>query len=124
MTVGAQGTVTIWDRGVKLFSADDHGLTVSGRRVAAWAEISRFEDGGDYDSYGHTYWLLVVVLRTGKRVWVPAPKRPAPETVAVVNRVAERHGIPADVAGVPMKDGEPVRPSRWGMFWRWFEEAP
>jgi hypothetical protein len=114
MTEGAQGAVTIWQGGVVILSADDHGVTVRrlaapSRRVAG-AEISRFEDGGGWDDQRGIYWQLVVVLRTGKKVkGYPIPPAPAPETVAAVRRVAERHGIPADVTGVPMKDGKPVR---------------
>jgi DNA-binding transcriptional regulator YdaS (Cro superfamily) len=109
MTVGAQGTVTIWQGGDMFLTADGHGVTVHERRVAAWAEISRFEDGGGWSSEVGLYWTLVAVLRTGKRVGVAGSGWPAsPDTVAAVNRVAERHGIPAGVTGVPMENGKPV----------------
>lgn len=111
----AQGTVTIWQGGRAVLSADDHGVTVrrplARPRRVAWAEVSRFEDGGGYDSQSGGYiWHLIIVLRAGQRVGAyPTHGAPAPETVAAVRQLAERYGIRADVAGVPMKDGKPVR---------------
>jgi hypothetical protein len=113
---GAQGTVTIWKSGRKGLYADDHGVTVrnpaSRPRRFAWPEISRFEEGGGYDSHTGSYiWTLVIVLHTGQKVsacpgWYGAHTL---NTVAAVRQVAERYGIPADLAGVPMKDGRPAR---------------
>jgi hypothetical protein len=110
------GTVTLWQGGPKGLYADDHGVTVqsSARRIRrfAWAEISRFQEGGGYDPQSGGYvWALVVVLHTGQKVsaisgWYGAD---APEIAAAVREVAERHGIPANLAGVPMKDGRPAR---------------
>jgi hypothetical protein len=116
MTVdAATGTVTVWERGTAILYSDDHGVTVrkplaNSRRVA-WAEISRFEDGGGYDSQsGGRFWTLVIVLHTGQKVATRAiAGAPAPETLTAVRRIAELHGIAADVAGVPMRDGRPVK---------------
>jgi hypothetical protein len=117
MAVGdTSGTVTIWERGRRGFYADEHGVTVanSARRVRrlAWAEISRFQEGGGYDPESGGYiWAVVIVLHTGEKVsavngWYGSD---AADIATAVTQVAERHGIPADVAGVPMKDGRPVR---------------
>jgi hypothetical protein len=112
----SSGTGTIWERGHRGLYADDHGVTVqsSARRIRrfAWAEISRFQDGGGYDSQSNGYvWALVIVLHTGQKVsaisgWWGAY---AAEIAGAIRAVAERHGIPADVAGVPMKAGRPAR---------------
>ena len=95
-----------------VLSADDHGVTVIsqlGTPRFAWAEISRFEDGGGYNSERGIYWQLVVLLQTGKKVkGYPIPPAPDPETVAAIRRVAERHGIPADLTGFVIKDRKPV----------------
>src|SRR5215469_15249413 len=109
------GTVTIWRSGLKGLYADDHGVTVRAcacrvRRIA-WAEIDRLEEGGGYDNQNGRYvWGLVVVRRTGLKVsaingWHGSD---APAIATAVRQVAEPHGIPADLAGVPMRDGRPV----------------
>src|SRR5215469_2844779 len=115
MTVDdATGAVTVWERGTAVLYGDDHGLTVGkpsarARRVG-WAEISRFEDGGDAGEDG-AYWTLVIVLHTGQKVATRLRARaPAPEeTLTAIRWIADLHGIAADVAGVPIKDGKPVR---------------
>lgn len=114
MTVDdASGTVTIC-RGQGLFlRADDAGVLVRnfpfGRaRRIAWSEISHFADGR-YTKEGSTGWQLDIILRTGKRVPVPCSVlEPTGETLAAVRQVAERYGIPADLAGSPAKNGRPA----------------
>jgi hypothetical protein len=114
MTVDdAPGTVTICKRGRMGLYADDHGLTVrntaSRARRFAWAEISHFADGrvlndGDYS------WILHIVLHTGRKVPATCTSgSPTPETLTAIRQVAERYGIPADLAGVPMKKGRPAQ---------------
>jgi hypothetical protein len=113
----APGTVTIC-KGQGLFlRADDAGVVLRNhyfgraRRIRiAWGEISRFEDGGGYDSQrGCDLWQLVIVLRTGKQVPVHCSAlEPVGEVVAAVREVAQPHGIPADLAGVPVKNGRPA----------------
>jgi hypothetical protein len=89
------------------------GLVLKGRpRRVAWADISRFEDGGGWDSelgseLGFS-WQLVIVLQTGKMIKGYHIWSPAPETVAAIRQVAERHGIPADLTGFVIKDRKPV----------------
>jgi hypothetical protein len=103
------GTVTIFKRGWSGMRADDHGLTVrDGPRVRrfAWAEVSRLADGSAYYE-GQYHWVLFIVLHSGRKV--RAHGAPNPETLAVVRQVAARHGIPADVTGVPVKGGRPAR---------------
>jgi hypothetical protein len=103
------GTVTIYGSGRAGLYADDHGVTVrySGSRTrrVAWAEISCFADGSRY-SEGSYFWVLHIVLHTGETVTASA--RPAPETLAAIRQVAASHGIPADLAGVPVKNGHPA----------------
>lgn len=88
--------------------ADDQGLLMRnvpwGRiRRIAWTEISQFTDGKQVKQ-GTEYWLLVIVLHTGKRA-VPLATHPwfrqPSETIGVIRELAERHGIPADLTGLP-----------------------
>jgi Protein of unknown function (DUF2510) len=109
----APGTVTILKHGWNSLRADDHGLTVrEGPRVRrfAWAEVSRLVDGSAYIQ-GSYDWVLLIVLRSGRKVRVHGA--PTPETLAAVRQVAARYGIPVDVTGVPVK-GE--RPARRGLY--------
>ena len=77
------------------------------RRIA-WSEISHFADGR-YTKEGSTGWQLDIILRTGKRVPVPCSiLESTGETLAAVRQVAERYGIPADLAGSPAKNGRPA----------------
>jgi hypothetical protein len=104
------GTVTIYERGRAGLYADDHGVMMRGfgsrtRRVG-WAEISCFADGSRY-SEGSYSWVLRIVLHTGGEVTAFVP--PTPETLAAIRQVATRRGIPAELAGVPVKNGRPVR---------------
>jgi hypothetical protein len=101
----AQGTVTIWHPDGAVLHADDHGVTVrtdfGGQRRVAWAEISRFEDRVGFDSEaGRHFWKLVIVRHKG---WKVAAYRmygaPPAETVTAIRQIAERYGIPANVAG-------------------------
>ncbi len=112
----ADGAVTIWERGRRGLYADDHGVTVrnSASRTwrFAWADVSRFEEGGRYDSQSGGYtWTLFVVLHTGQKVtaWFGWYGADVPKIVTAVRQVAERYEIPADLAGVPAKDGRPAR---------------
>lgn len=75
------------------------------RRIA-WTEISKFTDGKQGKKEGTAYWLLVIVLHTGKRAvplathqWAGQPD----ETVKVIRELAGRHGMPADLTGLPPK---------------------
>jgi hypothetical protein len=109
----ALGTVTICKRGRTGLYADDHGLTMrndwAGTHRFAWAEVSRFADGRVLNE-GHYSWVLHIVLQTGRRVPVPCTSgSPTPETLTAVRQVAARYGIPADLAGVPMKEGRPAQ---------------
>jgi len=111
MTVDdARGTVTIYRRGRTGLCADDHGVMVrnpaSRTRRFAWAEISCFADGSRMNE-GSYFWVLHIVLHTGRKVTVMAGP-PTPETLAAIRQVAARHGIPADVAGIPVKRGHPA----------------
>jgi hypothetical protein len=110
MTVDdAPGTVTIYRRGRTGLYADDHGVTVrnplSRTRRVAWAEISCFADGSRM-AEGSYFWVLHIVLHTGRKITAMAP--PTPETLAAIRQVAARHGIPADLAGIPAKKGHPA----------------
>jgi hypothetical protein len=102
--------VTIYRRGRTGLYADDHGVTVrnpaSRTHRFAWAEISSFADGSR-TSEGSYFWVLHIVLHTGRRVTVTAVS-PTAETLAAIRQVAARHGIPADLAGVPAKKGRPA----------------
>jgi hypothetical protein len=102
------GCVTIGKGQGAFLRADDQGLLIRhvpwGRvRRIGWTEISHFTDGKQVKE-GTAYWLLVIVLHTGKRV-VPVAthqwfRQPA-ETVKDIRELAERHGIPADLTGLP-----------------------
>src|SRR5215472_1932730 len=115
------GAVTLWKGGRRGLYADDHGLTVqySARRIRtiAWPEISGFEETGGYDSQSGGYlWGLSILLHNREKVgaiigW-HGPH--APEIAAAVGQVAERHGIPANLAGVPMRSGQPARRGLYG----------
>src|SRR5690348_14458848 len=115
MTVDdASRTVTLC-RGQGLFlRADDAGVLLRNfhfgyaRRIA-WTEISHFADG-EYTKEGVTSWMLVINLHSGKRVPVPCSVlNPTGEGLPAVRQEAQPHGIPADLAGVPMKSGQPPR---------------
>jgi hypothetical protein len=115
MTVdGASGIVTVCKRGRMGLYADDRAVTVRnshfGRaRRTAWAEISRFADGSTGKNEGHCFWVLHIVLRTGQKIPVTCTIRAqTPEILAGVRQVADRYGIPADLAGVPVKKGRPA----------------
>ena len=103
------GTVTIYGSGRAGLYADDHGVTVrySGSRTrrVAWAEISCFADASRY-SEGSYFWVLHIVLHTGETVTASA--RPTPQALAAIGQVAARHGIPAALAGVPVRNGRPA----------------
>jgi hypothetical protein len=109
-TVGDPAATGIaWKNGRSGFYADDYGVMVRNSwfpaRRFAWTEIGCFADG----SWGDR-WRLDIVLHTGQRVPVICTAgQPVPVVVAAVRRVAERYGIPADLAGVPMKDGRPAQ---------------
>jgi hypothetical protein len=107
--------VTICRRGPLGLYANDLGVTVRNltlrARQFAWPEVSRFADGSFQTIFGNYYWVLHIVLHTGRKVPVDCTREsPTPETLRAVKQVAERHGIPADLAGVPMKDGRPPGP--------------
>ena len=114
------GSVTICSRGRSGLFADDLGVTVRGLRGArryAWSDISHFADGIKGADGGGHLWVLDIVLRTGRTRRVPctAAVTAAPQTLAAVRQVAERHGIPADLTGVPMKNGRPPDAGRRAM---------
>lgn len=106
----APGTVTIYKRGRTGLYADDHGVTVrnpaSRTRRFAWAEISCFADGSRMNE-GSYFWVLHIVLHTGRKATVMAGT-PTPETLAAIRRVAARHGIPADLTGIAARNGHPA----------------
>jgi hypothetical protein len=117
----ALGSVPICRKGRKGLYTDDLGVMVrsSASRTErfAWAEISHFADGGgqaDAQSGGGYYWMLVIVLHTGREIPVDCTttweKGPTPDTIAAIRQAAERYGIPADLAGIPMKNGKPLIP--------------
>jgi hypothetical protein len=111
MTVDdAPGTVTIYRRGRTGLYADDYGVTVrnplSRTRRVAWAEISCFADGSGMKE-GNYFWVLYIVLHTGRKVTVTTVS-PTPEILAAIRQVAARYGIPADLAGIPAKKGRPA----------------
>jgi len=101
--------LTIGEGQGSFLRADEEGLLMRNvwglpRRIA-WTEISQFTDGKQVKE-GNAYWLLVIVLHTGKRAvahgthsWFRQPE----ETVKVIRELAERHGIPADLTGLPPK---------------------
>jgi Protein of unknown function (DUF2510) len=107
--------VTICRRGPLGLYANDLGVTVrnSAFRTGrfAWAEVRHFADGSLQTKFGTYYWVLHIVLRTGRTVSVDCTRQsPTSETLTSVRQVAERYGIPAALAGVPMKDGQPPGP--------------
>jgi Protein of unknown function (DUF2510) len=67
--------------------------------------FSRLADGSVYNQ-GHYDWALLIVLRSGRKVRVHGAR--SSSTPPVVNQVAARYGIPADVTGVPAKAGRPA----------------
>ena len=114
-TEHAPGAVTVCERGRTALYADDLGLSVRYNRTSvtrfAWAEIDRFADGSQLTNGGY-FWVLVIVLHTGRRIPVPSTQRTgeaAPEVLAAIRQVADSHEIPADLTGVAMTDdGQPV----------------
>lgn len=115
MTTDASGAVTICERGRTGLYADDLGMSVRNSSSStgrfAWADIDRFADGRQLVNGGYC-WVLVIVLRTGRRIRVACTLRTGqadPETLEAVRQVADRHKIPTDLTGVPMTDdGQPV----------------
>src|SRR5215472_12228500 len=103
-------SVIICSRGRSGLVADDQGVTVRDRgftRRFAWSDVSHFADGIEPAEYGGSYlWVLEIVLRAGgtRRVLCTRALVAAPEILIAVRQVAERYGIPADLAGVPMRD--------------------
>ena len=113
MTVDdASGAVTFRSPKAALL-ADDLGVTVrnSGKRTRrlAWSEISHFADGHHEESEGGRFWALEIVLRSGPAISAKGTRAVvgAPETLAALRQLAERHGIPADLTGVRMSGGRP-----------------
>ena len=108
------GCVTICTGQGLYLRADETGLLVrnfyfgrASRIRIAWTAISHFADGA-YTKEGATSWMLVIVLRTGKQVKVLSSVLGPPSyVVAAVKEASQRHGIPADLAGVPMKNRGP-----------------
>jgi hypothetical protein len=109
------GRVTICTRGRSSLSADDLGVTAQNfpghPRRFLWSEISRFADGrqaaGDSPPAN---WVLDIVLHSGQTYSVDCTRAgsAAPETLAAIRQVAERHGIHADLTGIVMaSDGRP-----------------
>jgi len=95
------GTVAIYKRGHYGLYADDHGLTyrlVFGTRRFAWAEVCCFQDGRVREDIYSTYWILNIVLQTGRKVSVRCP--PTSETLAAIRQVAARYEIPAHLLWV------------------------
>jgi DivIVA domain-containing protein len=95
-----------WRMGVRF---DDRGVRV--RKFLAtdrfgWHEVSRFSDGYaafTYEGGVHRHWALNVVLHDGRIVRVKATARDgsaSPRMLAAIRQVAERYGIPAELAGV------------------------
>jgi hypothetical protein len=114
-TENAQGAVTIYERGRKGLYADDLGVSVRYSSFSVtrftWAKIERFADGRLLTQGGYC-WVLVIVLRTGRRIPVSFTQRMGeadPEMLAAIRKVADSHEIPADLTGAPMTDdGQPV----------------
>lgn len=88
---------------------DGDGVTV--RRLLrakryGWPEVSRFADGFR-SSEGGQWWVLLIVLSSGRTVTVSLPlsRKPRgnanPETLAKIRQVAARYQIPADLTGTP-----------------------
>jgi Protein of unknown function (DUF2510) len=109
---GAAGSVTIWEGGRRALCADDLGVRVPGvrGRRLAWSEIGRFEDGSALDREGFYSWVLLVVLHTGEQVSACEASLPAPAMLTAIREMAQKHGIPAQVTGLAMKDGGPADP--------------
>lgn len=110
-----QSGKTICERGPLGLYADDLGVTVRNSmfrdRRFAWDEVSRFADGSFQAMFGHSYWVLNIVLETGRTVSVNCTKEePTRETLTAVRKVAKLYKKPAHLAGKPMKDGQPPRP--------------
>jgi len=118
LTEGSSGAITIrtW-RGRLQF--DDQGITVRNlfrtHRVG-WTEVSRFWDLVVNSSmgpgpHGPVAWTLIVVLRNGRTVtaWATRASWPPPsQTLVAVGQVAQRYGIPADLAGAIKRDSFPA----------------
>jgi hypothetical protein len=107
-----QSGVTICRSGRLGLYANDLGVTVRNSAFRAhrfaWDEVSHFADGNFQAMFGNYYWVLHIVLHTGRAIPVDCTREsPTSETLTAVRQVAERYGIPADLAGVPMKDGQP-----------------
>jgi hypothetical protein len=109
-------TVTICRHGPRSLYASDRGVTIRNSafraRQFAWDDISRFADGIRPQTmlgmFGHYDWILHIVPKKGRTVPVKCTTHsPTSETLTAVRQVAERYGIPADLAGVPIKDGRP-----------------
>ena len=72
----------------------------------SWPEVSRFADGFR-SSEGGQWWVLLIMLSSGRTVTVSLPlsRKPRgnanPETLAEIRQVAARYQIPADLTGTP-----------------------
>src|SRR5215831_14998668 len=95
------GTVAIYKRGRYGLYADDHGLTyrlVFGTRRFVWAEVCCFQDARAREDIYSTYWILNIVLHTGRKVSVRCA--PTSETLAAIRQVAAHYEIPAHLLWV------------------------
>jgi hypothetical protein len=101
--------------------ADDNGLTLRKwlrrERQFAWSEVSHFADGiYNMDMEHRPEWRLAVVLRTGKKVHVARRGAVATsELLDTLRQVSQRYGVPADVTGVPARNGG-QRPATRGLY--------
>src|SRR5580658_12416 len=108
LTEGSSGAITIrtW-RGRVQF--DDQGIIVKNlfrTYQVSWTEVRRFWDlvvnstGPGLNS--PVAWTLIIVLHNGQTVtaWATRASWPPPsQTLVSVGQVAQRYGIPADLAG-------------------------
>lgn len=98
-------------------SFDDEGVMV--RKFLrtyrlGWHEVSRLADGYVMvDNGSERAWALDVVLHDGPVITTPLGEwrwreSASPETVAVIQQAAARHGVPAELTGVPPAGDGPM----------------
>ena len=118
LTEGSSGAITIrtW-RGRLQF--DDQGITVKNlfrTYQVSWTEVRRFWDLVVNSSmgsgpHGPVAWTLIIVLHNGRTVAARATRAswpPPSQTLVAVGQVAQRYGIPADLAGAIKRDSFPA----------------
>jgi hypothetical protein len=121
------GTIKIADGGwQEWLRLDDDGITV--RNFAqtyriGWHEVRRFKDGWEPGRRGRHWWALCIVLHDERVIIADGTSSlktaACPETLAAIRQAAERHGVPAELTGMPPAAEPGVVTFADSSWWAW-----